>query len=959
MNYLSNILSVVLFSFTAVVQSAPIPIDKIFRDPEVLSVEVSPNGKQLVAFNSYKKYDYLILIQVDTRKQKKLVKLNKNDSRINDYQWIDNDTLFVSYSNNLNNKELFVDINNENGKIELELSYIRSDGYIVDPLINIDNTVLYAKKTWTRRRFIYKLYTATTHQISQDDFKKASKFKNTLDNAFFYFNDNKNKRMMASTFSDDTLAFWYLDTSSKTWVKYFSIEDRSYDFVPIGFLPGNKIAVLSNKNTDLMSLNEFDIATQKFGRVIYQHEMYDLSSAEFSPKGDLQSVSYYDHSKLAVKYFSIEDKKVSSQIKNAFQDKQIYIISKLDNKNTRLVYVFSSNDPGRYYFIDYNTLEKEEILIAFPDLDDYQLSESEVFVVEGKNTKIEAILTTPQSDSNGVLLVVPHGGPIGVRNYNSYNRETQYFVNRGFSVLNVNFRGSSGFGKKFLDSGKGQFGKSIESDITSAVNFIRKKYTFEKMCSMGSSYGGYSAMMLAIAHPDDYQCVVALFGIYDLPLLFNRSNLKIQESYIKAVSKVVGEYSESLVNVSPFYLAEKLKSPVLLIAGKADEIAGFEQSNRMKYRLNQLSLDNDHIFYKNAEHGHKSWMGDRHQYAYIYNYLMNKLELEQDLTDDFKAVLADESMIIADIFDTGKYVDTDESRALKYYRLAAKYGDNRARFNVGSYFHSGTVVDRNYEEAMKWYLISSNDGYQSASFRLGEMYLHEKYGEIDEQKSFEMFSKAREQGHPLAQFELASAYCRGIGVETDFEQCFSLLKISEEDNKKDKLNKFTKREIRAKRYSTMNAIYKNVDFDDNEMILLKSYLKEEYEIRDVSFSVDITYAGIYKYSYRKRARKTDNIELALNQTFGISVKFNMNNDANLEKNDIFAVLIRWTLVKENSTIREEKIRKIILFDLNGDTDFHYSINNEDDMQEGKWRLELFTLGQVRILSKTFNVSYDN
>lgn len=144
----------------------------------------------------------------------------------------------------------------------------------------------------------------------------------------------------------------------------------------------------------------------------------------------------------------------------------------------------------------------------------------------------------------------------------------QYYVSRGFSVLRVNFRGSAGFGKSFQQSGVGQFGQQIEQDISAAVKLVREKYAFDNMCAMGASYGGYSSMMLAIKHPDDYDCVIAAYGVYDLPYMYNASNIEIQNNFRSAVSKVVGEYNDKLYDVSPVYLIDQIKVPVHLLPAR-------------------------------------------------------------------------------------------------------------------------------------------------------------------------------------------------------------------------------------------------------------------------------------------------------------------------------------------------------------------------------------------------------
>jgi dipeptidyl aminopeptidase/acylaminoacyl peptidase len=221
---------------------------------------------------------------------------------------------------------------------------------------------------------------------------------------------------------------------------------------------------------------------------------------------------------------------------------------------------------------------------------------------------------------------MPHGGPIGVRETATFDPQVEFLASRGYSVLKVNFRGSSGFGKKFQNSGVGQLGRAIEHAITTVVEQVRSQHNYTKMCAIGTSYGGYSAMMLAMLHPDDYQCVISMFGVYDLPLLFNSTNATLVPEMQQALRLVLGDNNDALKQVSPFYMAEKLKAPLLLIAGKRDKIAWFEQSDRMAYRLKQLDKDVETLFCKNSAHGHQYYKDYWHQFDAISAFLLRRLD---------------------------------------------------------------------------------------------------------------------------------------------------------------------------------------------------------------------------------------------------------------------------------------------------------------------------------------------
>jgi len=212
--------------------------------------------------------------------------------------------------------------------------------------------------------------------------------------------------------------------------------------------------------------------------------------------------------------------------------------------------------------------------------------------------EIEGFLIVPESinDVKAPLIVIPHGGPIGVRDY-AYNDSTQHFLaSHGYASLKVNYRGSGGYGKHFKESGKKEWGKKIEADINEMVDYGLAKYNLaaDKICAMGSSYGGYSAVMLSIIYPERYKCAVSYAGVMDIPLLFSSSRYKFHSRVDEKMKEIVGDPNEDyeqLMNTSPLYLTDKINNPIYLLHGDLDTRVYLEHSLRMKEVADLKNLD--------------------------------------------------------------------------------------------------------------------------------------------------------------------------------------------------------------------------------------------------------------------------------------------------------------------------------------------------------------------------------
>jgi dipeptidyl aminopeptidase/acylaminoacyl peptidase len=323
--------------------------------------------------------------------------------------------------------------------------------------------------------------------------------------------------------------------------------------------------------------------------------------------------------------------------------------------------------------------------MAYPSLYEYDFVKGKY--IKSKNSNghlLEGFLYVPEKKNQlkAPMIVMPHGGPIGVQDLNEFDPETQFLINRGYAVLKVNFRGSSGYGHEFMESGRAEFGKGIEQDIDTIVQLALKNKNIDasRLCIYGQSYGGYSALISTVLSKGKYKCAISAFGVTDLPLTFISSNLHQLEEFQKAIKNTVGDIDtdyEKLVDSSPVYRADEIDVPVLLFAGKLDMVAAYEHSSRLNYMLNFFNSDVDFVSY-DTEHGHKNWLGDRHQYLTIVEFLDRVLGVSRKYSDKDKDVLAEEFYILGELHRLGKYVNEDKKKAEKYLRLSQKYGHDLA-----------------------------------------------------------------------------------------------------------------------------------------------------------------------------------------------------------------------------------------------------------------------------------------
>ncbi|MBT8449956.1 MAG: alpha/beta fold hydrolase, partial [Gammaproteobacteria bacterium] len=286
------------------------------------------------------------------------------------------------------------------------------------------------------------------------------------------------------------------------------------------------------------------------------------------------------------------------------QELDIVIDSSLD-KNTQVVYRESHNMPGRY-FVKSPTGKESYIGSVYPNLDNKlqaQLIEDEVVV---EDMKIPYLLSMPTTASKPwPLIVMPHGGPIGIFDNRYFNLTTQYLVSRGYAVLRVNFRGSGGYSEELLEAGKKQFGNLILTDIHAATKAVvaRADINADKVCIAGLSYGGYAAAMLAIKQPDYYRCAVSIAGVSDVNLFLNSAT--ISEAQIRWSKEYIGDSSkeyDALLAISPINYIQDLSRPILIMHGAKDTVVDIEHAYRMKLLLDKYNKTYEWYVEPEGEH---------------------------------------------------------------------------------------------------------------------------------------------------------------------------------------------------------------------------------------------------------------------------------------------------------------------------------------------------------------------
>ena len=587
-----------------------------FKANEYQRLVLNPNGQYIAAETYYDAKEHIEII--DTEAKKSYVIFNGTNGikiTIADVQWIDADSLIIQfdYPNSLKSKSLFkvlhLDIKKQ---FEVKSTFeFTSTGYIVDNLIEIENKIYLAnfKSSANSSSGIYKVdLTDKEHLLDSLNFNKriAKKIKGGV----YFLLDDKNKIKFVMSLYKEKVYYWL--KNKNRWLKTHWIDEKDDNrIVPFAINKDNQFVTIKiAENKDKKGVYVLDSKSLKIIKELYYSKEHDVVSARFNLEtNQLQLVRAIKNGIMQDIFFDNQLAKAQNIIHQKYPTLSPLYISKTPNSKTMLFLLHSFQNEGTYAIVD---LDKNKVFkvvekakwrkaISHATLETINFTSEDGF-------KIEAYISLPKDNKIKALLVEPHGGPIGVRSYAYFDSFSHFMAAYGIAVLKINYRGSSGFGKKFQEAGKKQWGNKIELDINDIVTQVIKKYAIreDKICAEGASYGGYSALMLHINYPQRYKCIVSMAGPTDLPLMFTSSDWNVDKESIKSMIEIVGNPHkdiEKLKNVSPLYNAKKIQAPVLLVHGTLDPRVNVEHSVRLNLILKKLGKPVKLELVKGAKHG--------------------------------------------------------------------------------------------------------------------------------------------------------------------------------------------------------------------------------------------------------------------------------------------------------------------------------------------------------------------
>ncbi|HEX8601346.1 MAG TPA: S9 family peptidase [Pseudoduganella sp.] len=296
------------------------------------------------------------------------------------------------------------------------------------------------------------------------------------------------------------------------------------------------------------------------------------------------------------------------QLAAQFPGDVVRFIDATENGDKVLFVVQSDRDPGTYYLFDRKTGRADMLFAAMEALEPDQMAERKPISFKARDgLQLHGYLTLPRQPGAGKLplVLIPHGGPHGPYDSWYFDTDAQFLANRGYAVLQVNFRGSGGRGETFKAAGYRQWHDGIMDDLVDGVRWAAANagVDADRMCVYGASFGGYAALTLASREPSLFKCAIGYAGVYDIKLFFDDDKTKRVKSRASFYRRYVGDDVKELDRISPALHADTIKAPVLLIHGGKDTIAPKEHAFRMRDALTKAGRPPEWYYVDYEWHG--------------------------------------------------------------------------------------------------------------------------------------------------------------------------------------------------------------------------------------------------------------------------------------------------------------------------------------------------------------------
>jgi len=579
-----------------------IPMENFFKNPQKIAFQLSPNGEYLAFLQPW---ENRLNVHVQKIGEDKVVRVTDATERdIAGYFWANNSRLaFVKDKGGDENYKLYaVDVDATNLKELTPFEKVRVQ--IIDDLEdNEDEMIIGLNK---RDKRVFDAYRINVNTGEMDMIAQNP------GNISGWLTDNEGKLRIATTTDGVNTSVLYRENESDDF-KLIITTSFKETLAPLFFTFDDKfIYAASNLGRDKTAIVKYDIANGKELEVIFEHPEVDVYNLLRSKKRKvITGVAFYTD-KRHYHFFDDTRKELQEILEKKLPGYEVVLSNMSKNERKILVRTYSDKSRGAYYFYNRDTKEFKKLVDVSPWLNEKDMADMKPIEYQSRDgLTIHGYLTIPKGleAKNLPVVVNPHGGP-WARDRWGFNPEVQFLANRGYAVLQMNFRGSTSYGRNFWEISFKQWGRTMQDDVTDGARWLISEGIADsnRIGIYGGSYGGYATLAGLAFTPDLYACGVDYVGVSNL-LTFMKTIPPYWELYLKMFYEMVGDLeteTEMLKAASPVFHVDKMKAPLFIAQGANDPRVNKNESDQMVAALKRRGIDVPYMVKDNEGHGFRN-----------------------------------------------------------------------------------------------------------------------------------------------------------------------------------------------------------------------------------------------------------------------------------------------------------------------------------------------------------------
>jgi len=612
-----------------------IPVEDFFKRSDFSNYQLSPDGKYLAAISPIGQRRNIAVIDLETRSAVAVTGMKHAD--VTGFMWANNDRLLYFMDKDGNEAFGIFAVNKDGSRprtlIEPPETQIRGGSRII-------RTASVVNRLKNEPNYVLVSVSRIFHETVIQDIKRmniisgrSSMVERNPGYIVSYLSNVNGDVIGALEFKDGKRKVMYRSTPKDDWRTLIEFEDAVGGFFPAWLSnDGSRMYVSSNVTPegnirDKAAIYRYDLENNKIGELIFEHDVVDVTGVTGSELMDeIVFVTYNDE---RPGRFYVDDKweQLLTSIEAAFTDRIVSVTSITEDETKLIITAWNSRNAAAYYLYDRSTNSMEELGAAYDWLDENDLGEMTPVTIEARDgLRLPAYLTLPpDSDGKNLPMVInPHGGPRG-RDTWGFRSEVQLMANRGYAVLQVNFRGSTGYGQAFDKAGWKKWGLEMQDDITDSVQWAIDEGIADpdRICIYGGSYGGYATMAGITFTPDLYQCAINYVGVTDIELLF-KTMPAAWRRLLPEMKRAIGDPKldkELLHDRSPINHVDKIKVPLLMAYGLRDPRVVIDHAHNLEKQLKRYEIDYELMIKKKEGHGYRKFENQVEFYTKLIDFL--------------------------------------------------------------------------------------------------------------------------------------------------------------------------------------------------------------------------------------------------------------------------------------------------------------------------------------------------